>query len=82
MVLILRIFAGLELICSVVIALWFWRKFGIQPSEWNGNLANLASIGVGVAILINGVVICTFFIVIASMSENVTYIKNHMLKIR
>jgi hypothetical protein len=65
---VLKFFAWLDLVAGIIVAVWIWST----------------SIGavIGVAVLLQGIFACVFFLVVASIAENIIVIrKNTMPKV-
>lgn len=75
---VLRFFAWLDLAIGIIgaIAIWFifgtTRTIGFYSSTAE---ANPLAIGIGIAILFQGMFLCAFFLVIASIAESLIIIR-------
>jgi len=62
---ILRFFAWVDLIAAIIGAIWIWFAFGIA---------------LGIAVLLQGIFMCAFFLVSALTGENIIIIKEYLCK--
>jgi hypothetical protein len=76
---VLRIFAWLDLIGSIIASIFIWSKFGTRKMPGFSYLteADPLTIGLGFGILVQGVFACVLFLVIASMAENLIAIRKN-----
>lgn len=56
---VLEIFAWLEVIGSIGAAFWFWKNISPYGTE------------IGLAVLLQGIFFCAFFLVFASIADNI-----------
>jgi hypothetical protein len=77
---ILRIFAWVDLIASIIGAIWIWSQFGKSEVVYSlGHfLTNPLGIAIGIAVLLQGIFSCAFFSVIASIGEKLIVIKEYL----
>lgn len=79
---ILRFFAWVDLIAAIIGAIWIWFEFGTRPTGYSGYFreANPLGIAIGIAVLLQGIFTCAFFLVFASIGENLIFIKEYLYK--
>ncbi len=83
---VLEVFAWLDLFFGILGAIIIWANYGTQKiantdyyysSSRTIEVANPLWIGIGVAVLFQGVFLCAFFLVVASMAENLKAIRKN-----
>jgi hypothetical protein len=79
---ILRIFAWVDLIASIIGAIWIWSQFGKSEVVYSlGHfLTNPLGIAIGIAVLLQGIFSCAFFSVIASIGEDIIFVREYLDK--
>ena len=63
----LKFFAWLDLVAGIFGSIWIWNQFGTSSS----------GIAIGVGVLLQGVFAWAYFLVIASMAENLIEIRKN-----
>ena len=77
----LRFFAWLGLLLGIVSAIVIWLKFGSievpisSYSEYTKKQTNYIGIGIGIAVLFQSIVMCSFFLVVAGAAEDIAAIR-------
>ena len=80
---VLRIFAWLNLLVSIIISVVIWSKFsteidrGYYTSE---RVANPYMVGLGIGVLLQGIFACALFLVIAHIAESLIFIRHNTRK--
>ena len=69
---VLGIFAWISLIVGIIGAIIIWSKYGGDSYE-----SNIAGIFVGIAVLIESILSCAFFLVISNIAENLAAIRKN-----
>ena len=69
---VLGIFAWISLVVGIIGAIIIWSKYGGDSYE-----INIAGIFVGVAVLIESILSCAFFLVIENIAENLAAIRKN-----
>jgi hypothetical protein len=78
---VLKFFAWLDLIISIIGSIIIWGNYGKTASDFYSlSTTNPIAIGIGIAVLLQGVFVCAFFLVIASIAENIIVIRNNTTK--
>ena len=79
---VVRIFAWVDLIASIIGAIWIWNQFGKSDAAYSlGHfLTNPLGIAIGIAVLLQGVFSCAFFLLAASIGENLIFLREHLDK--
>jgi hypothetical protein len=74
---VVRIFAWVDLIASIIGAIWIWSQFGKREVVYSlGHLLTTPlGIAIGIAVLLQGVFSFAFFLIAASIGENLILIK-------
>ena len=75
----LKAFAFLDLIASIIISIYIFANSTIEIS-YSEKITNPIAIGLGLGILIQGIMVCTLFFVIANIAENIIVIKQNSNK--
>ncbi len=79
---VLRFFAWLDLVFGIICSIVIWVNYG-STEVFNkyyystSNVANPIGIGLGIGVLMQGIFLCAFFLVVASMAENLSAIRKN-----
>jgi hypothetical protein len=78
---VLRIFAWLDLVAGIALAIIIWVKFSATEigtgTYYAHTITNPIAIAVGIAVLLQGMFVCALFLVIASIAENLIAIREN-----
>ena len=77
----LRFFAWLELLASIIGATWIGYKFG-NLGMYSLQDLNLPNMAISIGVLLAGLFFCIFFLVIASIAENLILMKQQLFIIQ
>jgi hypothetical protein len=74
----LKFFAWLDLIAGIIGAIWIWVQFG-KTGDYSFSPVNPVGVGVGFAVLFQGMFACALFLVIASIAESLIALRKNRL---
>ncbi len=78
----LKFFAWLDLIGSIIWAIWIWVEFGTTTLDYSRTEMNSIGVGVGFAVLLQGMFACALFLVITSIAENLIAIRKNLALVK
>lgn len=70
---VLRVFAWLDLVAGIMGSFWILSTFG----SYSVTVPKPIGIAVGIATILQGVFVCAFFLVVASIAENLIAIRKN-----
>lgn len=79
----LRFFAWLDLIAGIVFSIIIWSKFSTSEistgfyTSRTATLSNPVAIGIGIAVLLQGIFVWALFLVLSSIAQNLITIRNN-----
>jgi len=73
----LKFFAWFDLVAGIIGAIWIWSTFGSQEVGYlsSRTVTNPVGVALGVVVMLQGIFVCAYFLVIASMAENLIEIR-------
>ena len=74
----LKIFAWINAVASTIAALFCWSQYGSIDTGHYSSEINAIGVGLGFAILFQGLFGCALFLVIADIAENVIYMREKL----
>lgn len=79
---VLRVFAWLELVASILIGIWiiFHATTTFLPESVNHTQIFPIGIPIGIAVILQGIIVCSLLLVISSIAENIIAIRLSVLK--
>ena len=79
---ILRTFAWLDLLISIISSIVIWSNFSTEANKdyLGGNVTNPYMIVLGIGVLLQGIFVCALFLVLAHIAESLVFIRNNTKK--
>ena len=80
---VLRVFAWLDFFAGIIGGFWILSTFGSSKLirgltySYSETVTNPVGIAVGIAVILQGVFVCAFFLVVASIAENLIAIRKN-----
>ena len=80
---VLRVFAWLDLLVSIIFSIVIWSEFSTEISKGyytSEKVSNPYMIGLGIGVLLQGIFVCALFLVIAHIAESLIFIRHNTRK--
>lgn len=83
----LKFFAWLDLVAGIIGAIWIWSTFGSQEVTFGSKeigviysqtVTNPVGVALGFVVLLQGIFVCAYFLVVASIAENLIEIRKNI----
>ncbi|MCF8317089.1 MAG: hypothetical protein K9I71_13240 [Ignavibacteriales bacterium] len=82
---VLRVFAWLDLLVSIIFSIVIWSDFSTQISRsyiTSETVVNPYMIGLGIGVFLQCIFVCALFLVIANIAESLIFIRHNTSKLK